>query len=403
MKETKGAVSGAITAPRGFKAAAVACGIKPSGLDLAVLAADQGGPAAAVFTTNLAQAAPVRVSREHLASGRARAVVVNAGCANAATGEPGLLDARATAAAAAELLDCEPGEVLVASTGVIGTRLPLDKLRAGLKLAVPALARERGGDAARAILTTDTHPKEALVEFTAFGESMKVGAMAKGAGMIAPHMATLLAFFTTDAAIEPALLQAALREAVDGTLNRITVDGDTSTNDMALAFSSGAAAARPITAEGPEYRAFKAALGEAARRLALMIVKDGEGASRVAEIHVEGAGSEYVADRVARTVAESPLVKTALHGGDPNWGRVLAALGRAGVDLQIDKVDIYLGELLVCEGGHAREYDEAQAHKAVTQDPVRIRIALHQGTASGSIWTCDLTRDYVDINAHYRS
>jgi glutamate N-acetyltransferase/amino-acid N-acetyltransferase len=221
--------------------------------------------------------------------------------------------------------------------------------------------------------------------------------------MIAPRMATLLAFFTTDAAIEPALLQAALREAVDGTLNRITVDGDTSTNDMALAFSSGAAATRPITVEGPEYRAFKAALGEAAKRLALMIVKDGEGASRVAEIHVEGAGSEYVADRVARTVAESPLVKTALHGGDPNWGRVLAALGRAGVDLQIDKVDIYLGELLVCEGGHAREYDEAQAHKAVTQDPVRIRIALHQGTASGSIWTCDLTRDYVDINAHYRS
>jgi glutamate N-acetyltransferase/amino-acid N-acetyltransferase len=403
VKEAKGAVLGAITAPRGFKAAAVACGIKPSGLDLAVLAADQGAPAAAVFTTNLAQAAPVLVSREHLAAGRARAVVINAGCANAATGEPGLLDARASAATAAELLGCAPNEVLVASTGVIGTRLPLDKLRAGLKLAVPALARERGGDAARAILTTDTHPKEALVEFTAFGESLKVGAMAKGAGMIAPRMATLLAFFTTDAAIEPALLQAALREAVDGTLNRISVDGDTSTNDMALAFASGAAAPRPITAEGPEFRAFKAALGEAAKRIALMIVRDGEGASRVAEVHVEGAASEYIADRVARVVAESPLVKTALHGGDPNWGRVLAALGRAGVHLQIDKVDIYLGELLVCEGGHAREYDEAQAHKAVTQDPVRIRIALHQGTASGSIWTCDLTRDYVDINAHYRS
>jgi glutamate N-acetyltransferase/amino-acid N-acetyltransferase len=241
------------------------------------------------------------------------------------------------------------------------------------------------------------------VEFTAFGEPLKVGAMAKGAGMIAPRMATLLAFFTTDAALEPALLQAALREAVDGTLNRISVDGDTSTNDMALAFASGAAAPRPITGEGPEYRAFKAALGEAAKRIALMIVRDGEGASRAAEIHVEGAGSEFIADRIARTVAESPLVKTAIHGGDPNWGRVLAALGRAGVHVDIDKVDIYLGELLVCGGGQAREYDEAQAHKAVTQDPVRIRIALHQGTASGSIWTCDLTRDYVDINAHYRS
>jgi len=402
VKEAKGGVLGAITAPRGFKAAAVASGIKPSGLDLALLAADESATAAAVFTTNLAQAAPVLVSRGHLASGRARAVVINAGCANAATGEPGLEDARATAAAAGELLGCEASEVLVASTGVIGTRLPVEKLRAGLKLLVPALARERGGDAARAILTTDTHPKEALVEFTAFGETLKVGAMAKGAGMISPRMATLLAFFTTDAAIEPKLLQAALQEAVDGTLNRISVDGDTSTNDMALAMASGAGAPRAI-AGGPEYRAFKAALAEASKRIALLIVRDGEGASRVAEIHVEGAGSEYIADRVARTVAESPLVKTALHGGDPNWGRVLAAVGRAGVHVAVDRIDIYLGELLVCEAGCARDYDEAQAHKAVTQDPVRVRIVLNQGASSGSIWTCDLTRDYVDINAHYRS
>lgn len=403
MKETKGAVVGAITAPRGFKAAAVASGIKPSGLDLALLAADHSAAAAAVFTTNLAQAAPVLVSRGHLASGRARAVVINAGCANAATGEQGLEDARLTAATAAELLGCEPAQVVLASTGVIGTRLPLEKVRAGLRILVPALARERGGDAARAILTTDTHPKEALVEFTAFGETLKVGAMAKGAGMIAPRMATLLAFFTTDAAIEPKLLRAALVEAVDGTLNRISVDGDTSTNDMALVMASGAGAPRAIAGEGPEYRALKAALTEAAKRIALQIVRDGEGASRVAEVHVEGAGSEYIADRVARSVAESPLVKTALHGGDPNWGRVLAAVGRAGVHVVTDKIDIYLGELLVCEGGTAREYDEAQAHKAVTQDPVRIRIVLHQGRSSGSIWTCDLTRDYVDINAHYRS
>lgn len=403
MKETKGAVLGAITAPRGFKAAAIASGIKPSGLDLAVLAADQSAAAAAVFTTNLAPAAPVLVSREHLRSGRARAVVMNAGCANAATGGQGLLDARETAAAAASLLGCETSEVVVASTGVIGTLLPVEKVRAGLKILVPALAKERGGDAARAILTTDTHPKEALVEFTAFGETLKVGAMAKGSGMISPRMATLLAFFTTDAAIEPLLLQACLSEAVDVTLNRITVDGDTSTNDMALLIASGAGAPRTIGAEGPEYRAFKAALIEAAKRIALLIVRDGEGASRVAEIRVEGAGSDYIADRVARTVAESPLVKTALHGGDPNWGRILAAVGRAGVHIEADKIDIHLGDVWVCAGGQTREYDEAQAHKAVTQDPVRIRIVLHQGTASGSIWTCDLSRDYVDINAHYRS
>jgi glutamate N-acetyltransferase/amino-acid N-acetyltransferase len=402
VKDVK-ATLGAITAPRGFKAAAVASGIKPSGLDLALLAADDSAAAAAVFTTNLAQAAPVLLSREHIASGRARAVVINAGCANAATGEAGLADARESAAAAAGLLGCDPQEVLVASTGVIGTRLPIEKLKAGLKLLVPALARERGGDAARAILTTDTHPKEALVEFTAFGETLKVGAMAKGAGMISPRMATLLAFFTTDAAVEPRLLQSALLEAVDGTLNRISVDGDTSTNDMALVLASGAAGPRAIGAEGPECRAFKAALAEAAKRIALLIVRDGEGASRVAEICVEGAASEYVADRVARTVAESPLVKTALHGGDPNWGRVLAAVGRAGVHLRGDRIDIYMGDLLVCERGEATEYDESLAHKAVTQDPVRIRIVLNQGTAAGSIWTCDLTRDYVDINAHYRS
>jgi len=403
MTSGKGATTGAITAPRGFRAAAVAAGIKPSGLDMALLAADQTCAAAAVFTTNRAQAAPVLVSRRHLASGRARAVVVNAGCANAGTGDEGVRDANETAAAAAELLGCAAEEIVVASTGVIGVKLPMEKLRAGLKLLAPALAKERGGDAARAILTTDTRPKEALVEFTAFGASCKVGAMAKGAGMIAPNMATLLAFFTTDAAVESSLLRTALREAVDATINRITVDGDTSTNDMALVLASGAATPRVIDKPGPEYRAFREALTEAARRIALQIVGDGEGASRVAEIHVEAAGSEFIADTVARCVANSPLVKTALHGGDPNWGRILAAAGRAGVDLDINKVDIFLGEVFVCEGGRVREYEEALAHKAVTQDPVRIRIVLHQGTASGSIWTCDFSRGYVDINAHYRS
>jgi glutamate N-acetyltransferase/amino-acid N-acetyltransferase len=387
----------------GFKAAATAAGIKPSGLDLAILAADHSCAAAAVFTTNRAQAAPVLLSREHVAGGRARAIVVNAGCANAATGERGLRDARETAALVAAELGCAPAEVLVASTGVIGTNLPMEQLRRGIRSVATALSRDGGKDAARAILTTDTRPKEAVVEFSLGGERATIGAMAKGAGMIAPNMATLLAFFTTDAKVAAPLLQRALRDAVDATLNRITVDGDTSTNDAAFLLASGVLDAPAIRELGREYFEFRAALTEAARRMAMLIVRDGEGATRVAEVLVEGAASGYVADRVARTVAESPLVKTALHGGDPNWGRILGAIGRASVDVDVKRVEIRLGELLVCAGGEAAAYDEQLAHGAVLQDPVRVRIHLHQGTASGSIWTCDLSKGYVEINAHYRS
>jgi len=392
-----------VTAPGGFRAAAVAAGIKPEGLDVALLVADMGCSAAAVFTTNRAQAAPVVVSREHLAAGQARAVVVNAGCANAGTGEQGLRDARETAALVARELGCRPGEVVVASTGVIGVRLPMDKLRQGIAHAVPSLSREGGAAAARAILTTDTRPKEAVVEFPLDGHRATVGAMAKGSGMIAPNMATLLAFFTTDAALDPRLLHRALREAVGVSLNRITVDGDTSTNDMALVLASGAVPVKAIMEEGRDYDAFRAALTQAAREIAGMIVRDGEGATRVAEVRVEGARVESDADRIARTVAESPLVKTALNGGDPNWGRVLAAVGRAGVDLDMGQVDLFLGDVWVAEGGRAREYDEARARRALAEDPIRIRVRLKEGRASGWMWTCDLSHGYVDINAHYRS
>jgi glutamate N-acetyltransferase / amino-acid N-acetyltransferase len=396
-------LNGAITAPRGFRAAAVAAGIKPDAPDLALLVADWGCSAAAVFTTNRAQAAPVIVSREHLTGGQARAVVVNAGCANAATGEQGLADAREMAALTARELGCRAHEVVVASTGVIGVPLPMAKLRAGIPAAAARLAPEGGADAARAILTTDTRPKETVVDFSVDGQGARVGAMAKGAGMIAPNMATMLAFFTTDAAVETRLLQRALREAVGASLNRITVDGDTSTNDMAVLLSSGALPARAIMEEGKPYDAFRGALGEASRKIAEMIVRDGEGASRMAEVRVEGARVESEADRVARTVAESPLVKTALYGGDPNWGRILAAVGRSGVDLDIHKVDIWLGEVWVAQGGHARAYDEARAREALLADPIRIRVQLGEGRAVGWMWTCDLTHGYVDINAHYRS
>lgn len=392
-----------VTAARGFRAAGVAAGIKPDRLDLALVAADAPCSAAGVFTANLAQAAPVLVSREHLKSGRCRAIVANAGCANAATGAGGLEDAREMAALAARAAGCAAEEVVVASTGVIGVRLPMEKLRAGIPAAHAALARDGGALAARAILTTDTKPKEAAASFAVGGVSCTVGGMAKGAGMIAPNLATMLAFFTTDAAVAPTLLRTALAAAVGESLNRITVDGDTSTNDCAVALASGASGAPRVEAAGVDYDAFRAALTEVARQLARMLVRDGEGVTRVAEVRVEGARTTAEADRVARTVAESPLVKTALHGGDPNWGRVLAAVGRAGVPLDVSKVSIFIGDVHVAEGGAARDYAEQEAAAAMQQDPVRLRIRLGEGDASGWIWTSDFSHGYVDINAHYRS
>ena len=391
-----------ITAPLGFRAAAVASGIKPDRPDLALVVADRPSPAAGVFTTNRAQAAPVQVSRDHLAAGRARAIVVNAGCANAATGVGGLRDARDMAAAVAAALGCEVQEVVVASTGVIGVPLPMDKVRAGIARGAAALSVEAGPEAARAIMTTDTRPKEVRVDVPLGSTTAVIGAMAKGAGMIAPNLATLLAFFTTDASVPRDLLQRALREAVGDSLNRITVDGDTSTNDCAVILASGARAGAAV-AEGGTFNAFRRGLVEASHRLAEMLVRDGEGVTKVAEVRVGGAKSGADADRVARTVAESPLVKTALHGGDPNWGRILAAVGRSGVDLDVDQVAIWIGDVWVAEGGHARAYEEKDAAKAMQEDPVRFRIHLGEGTASGWMWTSDFSHGYVDINAHYRS
>ncbi len=398
-----GGDTGAITMPLGFRASAVAAGIKPDRLDLALIVGDAPCAAAGVFTCNRAVAAPVVVSREHLAGGRARAIVVNAGCANAATGEGGLRDAREMAAWTAAGLACAASEVLVASTGVIGVPLPMDKVRAGISAACASLSNERGADMARAILTTDTRPKEVLVEASVGGRRVRVAGIAKGAGMIAPNMATLLAFFTTDAAVAPAVLRAALQTAVGETLNRITVDGDMSTNDTALVLASGASGSPSIEGPGADHDAFVAALTEASRGLAEMVVRDGEGATRVAEIRVEGAATPRDADVVARTIAESPLVKTALHGGDPNWGRILAAVGRSGIAIGARGVDIHLGAVPVAAASAALSYDEDDAHQAMLADPVRIRVVLHEGAATGWMWTCDFSHGYVDINAHYRS
>ena len=279
----------------------------------------------------------------------------------------------------------------------------MEKVRAGIAEAGRRVSRHAGADAARAIMTTDTKPKEVAVEFPVGDATCVVGGMAKGAGMIAPNMATMLAFFTTDAAVAPALLRRALVEAVGESLNRITVDGDTSTNDCAIVLASGARPARAIDREGPDFDAFRGALTDAARQLARMLVRDGEGVTRIAEVRVEGARTAEDADRVARTVAESPLVKTALHGGDPNWGRVLAAVGRAGVPLDVGRVSIWIGDVHVAEGGAAREYDEKTAAAAMQEDPVRLRVRLGEGEAAGWMWTSDFSHGYVDINAHYRS
>jgi glutamate N-acetyltransferase/amino-acid N-acetyltransferase len=252
-------------------------------------------------------------------------------------------------------------------------------------------------------MTTDTKPKEVAVEFPVGDATCVVGGMAKGAGMIAPNMATMLAFLTTDAAVSSTLLRRALVEAVGDSLNRITVDGDTSTNDCAVVLASGARPAPVIDREGPDFDAFRGALTDAARQLADMLVRDGEGVTRIAEVRVEGARTPGDADRIARTVAESPLVKTALHGGDPNWGRVLAAVGRSGVPLDIGRVSIWIGDVHVAEGGSARDYDEKTAAAAMREDPVRLRIRLGEGDATGWMWTSDFSHGYVDINAHYRS
>ena len=400
-------MSSGVTAARGFRAAAVEAGIKAGRTDFALLVSDRPCVASGVFTTNLAKAAPVLVSAEHLKHGSARAVLVNAGCANAATGSQGLLDARESATATAAALGCAVTEVLVCSTGVIGVNLPMDKVRAAIPAAVSGLSREGGAPAARAIMTTDTKPKESARTVDLGGVAVTVGGMAKGAGMIAPSLAplhaTMLAFFTTDATIDRTTLDRVLLDAVGPTFNRISVDSDTSTNDTAIVLANGAAGAQRIDGPGPAYNVLRDAFREVCRDLALMMIRDGEGVQRIAEVVVKGARSADDALRIARTVVDSPLVKTALHGGDPNWGRILAATGRAGVFFDIDRVDIHIGDVFVCEGGAARAYDEKAAHAEMLKDPGRLTIDLHAGDASESMWMCDLTKSYVDINAHYRT
>ena len=400
---------GGVTTPRGFRASGDACGIKktpaqgPARLDLGLIAADEPVPAAAVFTTNRAVAAPIVVSREHLdrSNGRAQAVVVNSGCANACTGEVGLNTAKAMAAAAAATVGCAAEHVLVASTGVIGVHLDLEKVRNGVASAGRALDVSGSDAATRAIMTTDPFPKSLAVRVETAAGTFSVGGMAKGSGMIEPRMATMLGFLTTDARVDPRVLAGALRRVVHENFNAITVDGECSTNDCVFLLASGASG---VVVDREDDPAFLEGLRSVAGHLAREIVRGGEGATKLVTIRVTGAASRADAQLAARTIANSPLVKTAIHGGDPNWGRLIAAAGRSGAAFVLDHASVWIGAVAVFADGvpHDERADEAAAIFA--DKTITIVVDLGTGGVSeATMWTCDFSADYVRINAAYRT
>jgi glutamate N-acetyltransferase / amino-acid N-acetyltransferase len=400
---TTAVAAGGVTTPLGFKAAGVSAGIKVNGgSDLALVVSETAATAAAVFTTNRAQAAPVVVSREHIerAGGLARAIVVNSGCANACTGDEGVSVAQEMTAETARLLGCSAEQVLVASTGVIGVALPIDKIRSGLPAALRALAVDQGSAAARAIMTTDPFPKEASARATIAGREIVVGGMAKGSGMIEPMMATMLAFVTTDASVPRLLLDRALRDVVNDTFNAITVDGECSTNDCVFLLANGASG---VQIDDGSYAPFVAALRTVCRELALGIVRGGEGATKLVAVTVTGAATADQARKAAKAIANSPLVKTAIHGGDPNWGRLIAVAGRAGVAFELNRASVAIGPTVLFKDG--KPYDENAPRAAEYLSGKDIAVTVHLGTGSeeSTVWTCDLSAEYVRINADYRT
>jgi glutamate N-acetyltransferase/amino-acid N-acetyltransferase len=397
--------------PLGFRFGATKAGLKASGrTDFALIVADQPASAAAAFTANRITAAPLIVDKEHLLAtgGKVRVAAINAGNANCAVGQAGLDAARATCTAAAETFGCRPEEVFPSSTGIIGVPLPAEKLIAALPGVTAALGAESDHfhQVTQAILTTDTVEKTAFARLEVAGpdgtvKEIRIAAMAKGSGMIHPQLvphATMLVYILTDAAIEPEVLKSYLRPSIEVSFNRISVDGDTSTNDTVLLLASGASGASIGTGDA----AFATALTQVCTSLARQIVADGEGVSHVVELHIDGAATDAEALKIAKAIAHSPLVKTAWAGGDPNWGRLMAAIGYSGAQIDPERIDIQYGELPVCrDGGRAAEFDEAAAHLYVAQPEFSISIELHQGTGSCLFWTTDLTLEYVHINADY--
>ena len=396
-------INGGITAPDGFRAAAVHCGIKTDVVDLALIVSDHPANVTGMFTTNHAVAAPVVVCREHLArsNGLARAIAVNSGCANACTGQAGMTAAREMAKALAAAVSCPVEQALVASTGVIGVPLEIAKVRSGIRAAAGALARDANRAAAEAIMTTDPWPKESAVRVRTPAGSFVVGGMAKGAGMIEPMMATMLGFLTTDAAVDPTLLQQALASVTDSTFNAITVDGECSTNDSVFLLANGASG---VTIDDTFYPLFVAGLRKVCLTLAHDIVRGGEGATKLVTVRVTGANTHDQAKQAARAIANSPLVKTALHGGDPNWGRLIAVAGRAGVAFELAHSRVKIGPTVLYENDRVWAEREPQAAEHLQGKEIEVEVNLGtNGESEATVWTCDLSAEYVRINADYRT
>ncbi|HWR55601.1 MAG TPA: bifunctional glutamate N-acetyltransferase/amino-acid acetyltransferase ArgJ [Negativicutes bacterium] len=396
------AIAGGICAPQGFRAAGVKTGIKSQTKeDVAVIWAACTSAAAGMYTLNKMCAAPVTLTKRHLTDGYARAIVVNSGCANACTGEQGLQDALTMVRETARALDLQPSDIAVASTGVIGTFLPMDKVTAGIRQACENLSPQGHDSTMRAIMTTDTFVKELAVEFVLDGRVARIGGMAKGAGMIEPNMATMLSFMTTDAAIQPALLKKALQAAVERSFHAITIDGDTSTNDTVLVLANGLAGNTLIDKEDKLFDTFSAALEHVCVYLAKLIVRDGEGATKFLEITVQGAADFAGAKLAAKSIANSPLVKTAFFGQDPNWGRIVAAAGYSGAAMEQDKVSLWIGGHKIVENGQGTGFAGEELTKVMAQKDIAVVIDLGAGIASATVWTCDFSYEYVRINGEY--
>lgn len=401
------AKSSNITAAKGFHAGGLTCGIKASCKpDLAIIASDTPCTTAGVFTTNQMPGAPVIVSKKHVANGTAQAIVCNAGCSNVCTGEQGIADALTMCLQTGQQLGIDPADVLVCSTGVIGHMLPMDKIEAGIEKLAPKLKRGPKADSAtaKAILTTDLVTKTSQVSLKLNNKTVHIGGIAKGSGMIAPNMATMLSFITTDIAITPALLKHVLKRVADISYNRISVDEDTSTSDSVLILANGQAGNRIIDKPGKNLTLFEEALTKLCKDLAYQIVKDGEGATRVYRAQVDGAASMKDANLIGKTIANSPLVKTAVHGCDPNWGRLVMAVGRSGAKVKPNKVDIAIGGTLLCQGGQPTQLTQSQlakVEKHMQSKEVILAVNLNLGKGESEWLGCDLSRQYITINADY--
>jgi glutamate N-acetyltransferase/amino-acid N-acetyltransferase len=395
---------GSVTSPEGFLAGAIHSGIKKDGgLDLTIICSDRPASIAGVFSKNQVKSATVPLSQKVVEGVFGRAIVANSGNANSVTGEQGEKDARVMAITTAKALSISAHEVAVASTGTIGVHMPMDSIVDGIERLAPTLSPDGGDNAAKAIMTTDTCAKKVAVKVPLSVGEITIGGMAKGSGMICPNMATMLAFITTDAKIEPAFLSRALDAANKSTFNSITVDGDCSTNDMVLLMANGAADAAPIDELSGDYTRFFEGLRHVCAQLAEMIVRDGEGATTLVRIHVDGAVNEVDAQQVAKKIANSLLVKTAIFGNDANWGRIIMAVGNAGVTINPDIIDIRFGDIVMLEAGCPRQFDEEQATAYLSQKEIDITVDLNMGTESATVLTCDLSYDYIEINASYRT